>query len=148
MSGRARIRPPTCVVNMHTPMSSAISQTRAICSWSMSCIRRLEKPPDLKRPRRTGSSRRFASDLPLDHQLLDFGDGLCRIEAFRTGLGAVHDGMAAIEPERILESVETLARRFVARIADPTIGLQQRRRSEKTLAVPPVARAGGRAAGA
>src|SRR5262245_7780833 len=83
---------------------------------------------------------------PLDHQLLDLGDRLGRVQALRTGLGAVHDGVAAIEPERILELVETLAGRLVAAVGDPAIGLQQDGRAEIAVAVPPVARAAGRAA--
>src|SRR5207253_3415398 len=51
----------------------------------------------------------FRSDLPLDQLQFQFGDCLRRIEALRAGLGAVQDGVAAIEPERILEIVEPLA---------------------------------------
>src|ERR1700681_254348 len=86
--------------------------------------------------------------LPLDHHQLEFGDGLGRIEALRAGLGAVQDGVATIEPERILEIVEPLAGGFIAAVLDPAVRLQQRGRAEITLAVPPIARAGGRAAGA
>src|ERR1700733_10456473 len=63
-------------------------------------------------------------------------------------LGAVHDGVAAIKPKRVFEIVEPFAGGLVARIGNPTIGLQQRRRTEKALRIPPVARARGRAAGA
>src|SRR5258705_3877986 len=91
---------------------------------------------------------RKASDLPLDHHQLEFGNGLGRIEALRAGLGAVHDGVAAIEPERVLEIVEPLAGGLVARILDPARGLQQRGRPQEALAVPPIARARRRAAGA
>src|SRR5690606_11461708 len=86
------------------------------------------------------------SALALHHQLLDLADGLGRIEALGAGLGAVHDGVAAVEPERVLELVEALAGRLVAAVGDPAVGLQQNRRSEVAVAVPPVARAGGRAA--
>ena len=55
--------------------------------------------------------------LPLDHHALDLGDGLGGVEALRAGLGAVHDGVAAIEPERVFEIVEPLARRLVAAVA-------------------------------
>src|SRR6185312_16456747 len=83
---------------------------------------------------------------PRYHQLLDFGDGLGGIEALRTGARAVHDGVAAIEAERVLEVVEPLARRLVAAVGDPAIGLQQDRRPEIALAAPPVAGAAGGAA--
>src|ERR1700681_2006293 len=86
--------------------------------------------------------------LPLDHHQLEFGDGLGGIEALRAGLGAVQDGVAAIKPERILEIVEPLAGGFIAAVLDPACRLQQRRRSQKALAVPPIARARRRAAGA
>src|SRR5689334_12713577 len=89
-----------------------------------------------------------ASDLPLDHLQLELGDRLGGIETLRAGLGAVHDGVAAIKAERILEIVEALAGGFVAGVADPAIRLQQRGRTEEAVAVPPIARAGGRAAGA
>src|SRR3954471_19095968 len=85
-------------------------------------------------------------DLPLDQLQLEFGDGLRRVEAFRAGFGAIHDGVAAVEPERVFEIVEALAGRFIARILDPARGLQQRGGAEEALAVPPVARARGRAA--
>src|SRR6266567_3077613 len=89
-----------------------------------------------------------ASDLTLDHLQLQLGNRLGRIEALRAGLGAVHDGVAAVEPERVLEIVEAFAGGLVARILDPACRLQQRGGAEETLAVPPIARARGRAAGA
>src|SRR5690606_36713832 len=82
------------------------------------------------------------------HQLLGLGNGLGRVEALRAGLRAVHDGMAAIELERILEIVEPFLARLVTAVDEPAIRLQQYRRPQILLAVPPVARAGGRAAGA
>src|SRR3954447_25607237 len=87
-------------------------------------------------------------DLPLDHLHLELGDGFRRVEALRAGLGAVHDGVAAIEAERILEIVEPLAGGLIPRIRHPAVGLEQRGGTEIALAVPPIARARGRAAGA
>src|SRR5580700_8294853 len=86
--------------------------------------------------------------LPPDHQLLDLGDGLGRVEALGTGLGAIHDGVAAIEPERVLEIVKALAGRLVAAVGDVAIGLQQGRGTKIAVVVPPIAWAGGRATGA
>src|SRR5690606_32265327 len=80
-------------------------------------------------------------ELAVDHRLLERGDLLGWIEALRAGLGAVHDGVAAIEPERILEIVEAMAGALVARVLDPAVGLQQRGRSEVAVGIPPVARA-------
>src|SRR5690606_39416296 len=77
----------------------------------------------------------------LDQQLLDLRDRLAGIQDLRAILRAVQDRMAAIEPERILERVEPLARRLVAAVDDPAIGLQQHGRTEIALGLPPVARA-------
>ena len=56
----------------------------------------------------------LASMLALDHHFLDLGDRLGRIEVLRAGLGAVHDGVAAIQPERIFQLIEPLAGGLVA----------------------------------
>ncbi len=56
------------------------------------------------------------SELTLDHHLLDLGDRLRRVESLRAGLGAVHDGVAAIEAERILEIVEPFSSGLVAAV--------------------------------
>src|SRR4029078_8624741 len=83
---------------------------------------------------------------PRDQHLLDLGDRLRRVEALRAGLGAVHDGVAAIEPERVLEVVESLALGLVAAVGEPAVGLQQDGGTEIAIAAPPVGGAGGRAA--
>src|SRR6516165_2157245 len=80
------------------------------------------------------------SHLPLDHHPLDLGDGLGGVEALRAGLGAVHDGVAAIEPERVLELVEPLAGCLVAAVHDPAVCLEQDRGAEEAVFVPPIAR--------
>lgn len=49
------------------------------------------------------------SHLPLNEHLLDLSDGLGRVEVLRAGLGAIQDGMAAVEPERVFKIVEPLA---------------------------------------
>src|SRR5579875_2720880 len=81
-----------------------------------------------------------------DEQLLDLGDRLGRVQVLGAGAGAVHDRMAAVEPERVFERIKALAGLLVAAVGDPAIGLQQHRRTEIALAGPPIARAGGRAA--
>src|SRR3954470_12349193 len=88
------------------------------------------------------------SDLAGDHHLLDLRDGLGRVQVLRAGVGAVHDRVAAIEPERIVQSVEALAGALVAAVDQPAIGLEQGSGAEEAVAVPPVARAGRGAAGA
>src|SRR5690606_16632989 len=85
-------------------------------------------------------------DLAFHHELLDLRDCLGGVEPLRAGLRTVHDGVAAIEAERILEVVEALARHLIAGVRDPAVSLQQDGRAEVTLAVPPVARARGLAA--
>src|ERR1700726_3920528 len=87
-----------------------------------------------------------ASDLPFDQLELELGDRLRRIEALGAGLGAIHDGVAAVEPERIFQLVEPLALGLVAAVGQPAIGLQQDGGAEIALAGPPVGRARGRAA--
>src|SRR6478672_13098615 len=88
------------------------------------------------------------SHLPLDEHLLDLGDGLGRVEALRAGLGAIHDRVAAVEPERVLKIVEPLAACLVAAVHDPAVRLQQDGRPEEALAGPPIAGTAGAAAGA
>src|SRR5262245_7016294 len=101
------------------------------------------RPRDIPRPFASAKS-----DLPLDHLQLEPGDCFRGIESLRARLGAVHDGVAAIETERVLEIVKPLAGGFIARIRDPARRLQQRGRAEEAVAVPPIAWGGGRAAGA
>jgi hypothetical protein len=54
------------------------------------------------------------SALPLDDQLLDRPDRLGGVEAFRAGIGAVHDRVAAIKLERIFQVIQALAGRLIA----------------------------------
>src|SRR5690242_2220533 len=81
------------------------------------------------------------SHLPFDQLQLELGNGLGRIETLGTGFGAVHNGVATIEPERVLEIIEPFAGGFVAAVRHPAVCLKQRRGTEKALAVPPIARA-------
>src|SRR5271166_2640012 len=82
----------------------------------------------------------------LGHHSLGVGNRARRVEPFRAGPSAVHDRVAAIEPERVLEPVETLAGALISAVGEPAVGLQQDRRAEIAVLVPPVARARGRAA--
>src|SRR5262245_18571821 len=97
----------------------------------------------MSRPLLTRITSDGGSHLPLDHHALDLSDRLGRIETLRAGFGAIHDGVAAVEAERILEIVEAPPRRLVAAVLKPAVGLQQRGRSHETLAIPPIARARG-----
>src|ERR1700738_1837885 len=82
----------------------------------------------------------------LRHHSLRVGNRTRRVEPFRAGPGAVHDGVAAIEPERVLEPVEALSGVLITAVGEPAVRLQQDRRAEIAVLVPPVARARGRAA--
>src|SRR5271165_640784 len=82
----------------------------------------------------------------LGHHSLGIGNRARRVETFRAGLGAVHDRVAAIETGRVLEPVEALASALIAAVREPAVRLQQDRRAEIAVLVPPVARARGRAA--
>src|SRR5690348_9465154 len=79
------------------------------------------------------------SVLALGQKLLDFSYSLGRVQALRAGPGAVHDGVATVELEGVLEVVQALARGLVAAVRDPAIGLQQDGGTQVAVAVPPVA---------
>jgi hypothetical protein len=59
------------------------------------------------------------------------------------GPGAVHDRVAAIEPERVFEAIQALAGALIAAVGKPAAGLQQDRRAEILVLIPPIARARG-----
>ena len=80
-------------------------------------------PTGPSRPHRRGSRR--GSDLAGHHHLLDLGDGLGRVQALGAGVGAVHDRVAAIEPERIMQRIKTPVGGLVAAVDEPAIGCQQ-----------------------
>jgi hypothetical protein len=92
-------------------------------------------------------------------QFLDFGNGSSRVQALRTRKnivtssnfnkmtnllylgarpGAVHDRVAPIHAERILQLVQTRRSRFITRIDDPAIGLHQHSRAQILVTIPPV----------
>src|SRR5690554_5404960 len=107
--------------------------------------------PDITYPRERSRRRmpaRCGSDLAGQHQLLDFADRPGGVQPLGAGPRAVHDGVAAVELERILEVVQARAGVLVARIGDPAVGLEQDGGPEVAVAVPPVAGAGRAAAGA
>src|SRR5262245_58508963 len=84
------------------------SASGRICSGSF--LRRPDAPASVR------GAAAYGRSAPRHHQLLDLGDGLGRIEVLRAGPGAVHDGVAAIEAEGVLEIVEPLAGRLVAAV--------------------------------
>jgi len=64
----------------------------------------------------------FQLVLALDHHLLDLRDRLRGVQILRARLGAIHDRVAAVQPERVFEFIEPFAGCLVARIDDPAIG--------------------------
>src|SRR5690606_1974162 len=88
--------------------------------------------------RRTGPAR--------EHQLLDLANRLGRVQALRAGARAAHDAVATVQLERILQIVQPRTGVLVTAVDDPAVGLQQDGGTEVAVAVPPVARARGRAA--
>jgi len=62
--------------------------------------------------------------------LLDLGNGLSRVEALGTNLGAVHDGLAPVEFEGVVELLNSLVGDGVSAVDDPSVRLQEHRRPE------------------
>src|SRR5580658_4971520 len=59
----------------------------------------------------------------LGHQPLGAGNRASRVEPFRAGFGAVHDGVATIKAKWVIEPVQALAGPLIAAVRKPTIGL-------------------------
>src|SRR5690242_19560395 len=98
--------------NSRNSMKAARSSSGADGSFSRRYLTRSRSSSFMPRRQRHASLR--VSVLSLKHHLLDLGDGLRRIEVLRAGLAAIHDGVAAIQAEGIVELVEPFARGFVA----------------------------------
>lgn len=81
-------------------------------------------------------------------QLLDLGDGTAGIEPLGAGARAVHDRVAPVDAEGVLQLVQTLGGVLVTRVDDPAVGLHQHGGAQVLLGVPPVRGARGGAAGA
>lgn len=67
--------------------------------------------------------------MSLSDHFFGFRDCLGWIEAFGAGVGAIHDGVAAIKAKGIFELVEPLAGHLVAAVGEPAVGLKQDRRA-------------------
>jgi len=81
-------------------------------------------------------------------ELLDMGDLFSRVQALRTGTGTVEYGMAAVELELIIYSIQPFLGKFITTITYPPIGVEQSCGSQIRLGVPPVTGAGCATAGA
>src|SRR5438034_421590 len=72
---------------------------------------------------------------------LDQRDCFSGVESLGASARAVHDCMAAVKSERVMESIEPLIGGLVPAVHDPAIGLQEHRRTEVAVAGPPPTRA-------
>jgi len=81
-------------------------------------------------------------------QLLDLGDGPAGVEALGTSLGAVHDGVTSVYAEGVSEFVESFSRVLISGVNDPSVSLHKDSGTKVPISIPPVAGAGGGAAGA
>src|SRR5689334_23365053 len=81
-----------------------------------------------------GTSPLRVSALPLDEHFLDLCNRTSRIEVLRAHISAVHDGVAAIKPERVLELIEPLTGGLVAAVDNPTVSREQCRRAKEAVA--------------
>ena len=64
---------------------------------------------------------------PFNHHLLNLRNCLGRRQTLGACLGAVHNGVAAIEAEGVFEIIEALACGFIAAVYEPAVSLQQNR---------------------
>lgn len=70
--------------------------------------------------------------------LLDLGNGFTRVQVFGADLGTVHDRMASIKLECIVQFRQSLLGRAIPRVFDPTVCLHQNRRSQVLVGIPPI----------
>mmetsp|Transcript_737 Transcript_737/g.2988 ORF Transcript_737/g.2988 Transcript_737/m.2988 type:complete len:298 (-) Transcript_737:19-912(-) len=82
------------------------------------------------------------------HTLLHVGNGLSGVQVLRAGLAAVHDGVAAVELEGVVQLLDPLSSDRVTAVFNPPIRLHEDGRSEVGVRSPPVRRTGRAAAGA
>src|SRR5690606_31246755 len=109
-------------------------------------IRSSSRVPRRQRQRSLPSMLLICSEAPFNQQFLDLSDSLGRVQPLGACFGAVHDRVAAVQLERVFQLVQAGTGILVTRVHDPAIGLQQDGRTEITVAVPPIAGAGGGAA--
>ena len=84
-------------------------------------------------------TQRHESQEPLnDHLLLDFSDGFAWVEPLGACARTVHDSVATVELEVVVQSLQTLLCGFITRVNDPTVRLHQHSRAEILVAIPPV----------
>lgn len=75
------------------------------------------------------------------HVLLDLGNGLTGVEVLGASPGAVHDGVASVEGESVLELLSSLLAEVVTGVGHPSVSLHEDGGTEILVLVPPVGRA-------
>mmetsp|Transcript_5135 Transcript_5135/g.7816 ORF Transcript_5135/g.7816 Transcript_5135/m.7816 type:complete len:254 (+) Transcript_5135:273-1034(+) len=90
---------------------------------------------------------RFDSSLPFSvHHFLDVGNRLSRVQVLRARVAAVHDRMASVQLEGVVQLLQALLGELVPAVLDPAVGLHQHCRAQVLVGAPPVGGAGGGAA--
>src|SRR3972149_7142827 len=105
----------------------------------------MPRGPGRARAPRGGSASVSGRGLPygkllddaLDEQILDLADRPRRIEALGAHVHAIHDRVATEQAVRIFQVVEPLPGRLVAGVGDDAVGLEQARRPDELVGVPP-----------
>lgn len=70
--------------------------------------------------------------------LLDGRHRLARIQVLGTNLAAIHNGVATVELESIVQILQTFLSLAVTRVFNPTVGLHENGRSQVLVGVPTV----------
>ena len=82
----------------------------------------------------------------ISNGLLDVSNRLTGVETLGAHLGAVHDGVASVQLERIVQEVQALLSELVSAVLDPLVGLHQDGGTEVVILRPPVTGTGSAAA--
>ncbi len=88
--------------------------------------------PDLNKKIRTR-----VLDGATHHQFLDLANCLGRVQALRTHVYTVHDGVAAEQTVWVFQVVQTLTRGLITAVGNETVSLQQTGRAYELVRVPP-----------
>src|SRR5438067_13549350 len=88
------------------------------------------------RPQRPTPGERTESDAPVEDGPLDLFDGLGDLDVAGAGVGAVEGRPAPEHARALVEDLEALARRLVARVEDEAVGVHDRRRAHIGLVAP------------
>ena len=90
----------------------------------------------------------FRTNLVSSQHLLDLGNSKSRVQTLGAGSRAVKDGVATVYAHAVIQGVLSFGGLLVTGVGQPTVGLEEDGGAKVFLAVPPVRRAGGGAAGA